>query len=48
MKKNKQPAVFSYDNLTLRKLARLRMAPPSRFFVDRKKQNRKNNCRGPI
>ena len=44
MKKIKNVS-FDYSPLALRKLTRHKIAPPTTFFVDRKKQSKKSMCR---
>lgn len=44
MKKIKNVS-FDYSPLALRRLTRHKIAPPTTFFVDRKKQSKKSMCR---
>jgi hypothetical protein len=44
MKKIKNVS-FDYSPLSLRRLTRHKIAPPTTFFVDRKKQSKKSACR---
>jgi len=36
---------FDYSPIALRKLVRHKIAPPTKFFVDRKKRSAKEACR---
>jgi hypothetical protein len=44
MKKIKN-MTFDYSPIALRKLSRHKIAPPTTFFIDRKKQSKKSMCR---